>query len=57
VIDEPQTARDPSHFIRMADYFAECVQENKTPIAGGEEGLRDTELMSQIYTSAGLPSL
>jgi predicted dehydrogenase len=57
VIDEPQTERDPAHFIRLADYFAECVLENKTPKAAGEEGLRDTELMSEIYVSAGLPSL
>ncbi len=57
VIDEPNLSRDPSHFVREADYFADCILENKPPKPSGEEGLRDTVLMSQIYQAAGLQGL
>jgi predicted dehydrogenase len=53
-IDEPNPERDPIHFTRMADHFSQCVIENKTPKAPGEEGLTDMELMARIYKSAGL---
>jgi predicted dehydrogenase len=56
-IDEPSSEKDPAHFVREADYFADCIFTNKTPKSDGREGLHDTELMSQIYTSAGLPAL
>jgi predicted dehydrogenase len=56
-IDEPNPSRDPSQFIPEADELASCVFENKTPKTPGEEGLRDIELMSQIYQSAGLHGL
>jgi len=57
VIDEPATEHDPAHFTRQANYFADCIQQNKTPKPSGEEGLQDTVLMSEIYKAAGLPSL
>lgn len=53
-IDEPNPATDPSHFTRQADYFADCVLNNKTPKSDGQEGLRDMEWMSRIYGSCGL---
>jgi predicted dehydrogenase len=56
-IDDLSPDRDPIEFTREADYFADCIWNNKTPKTAGEEGLRDTELMSQIYQSAGLPGL
>ncbi len=56
-IDEPETEHDPQDFTRQADYFADCVWYNREPKTNGEEGLRDTILMSQIYQSAGLRGL
>ncbi len=52
-MDEPNPAKDPSQFVREADYFAECILENKEPRTNGEEGLRDMRLMAKIYQSAG----
>jgi predicted dehydrogenase len=56
-IDEPETEHDPRDFTRQADYFADCVWSNREPKTNGDEGLRDTILMSQIYQSAGLRGL
>jgi predicted dehydrogenase len=56
-IDEPEAEQDPRDFTRQADYFADCVWSNREPKTDGEEGLRDTMLMSQIYQSAGLRGL
>jgi len=56
-IDDLSTDRDPIEFTREADHFADCIWNNKTPKTPGEEGLRDTVLMSEIYQAAGLPSL
>ena len=53
----PVTPPDPQQFIVQADYFANCIRQDKEPSANGEEGLRDMELMSRIYQSAGLPAL
>jgi predicted dehydrogenase len=50
-LDEPNPERDPSHFTREADHFAQCILENKQPKSSGEEGLRDMKLMMQIYQS------
>lgn len=50
-IDEPNRERDPSHFVREADHFAECILANKEPKSPGEEGLRDMKLMMEIYES------
>ncbi len=56
-IDEPNTNTDPSQFTAQADYFSDCVLQDKTPKTAGEEGLLDMQYMSKIYQSAGLPSL
>ena len=55
--DEPSLDRDPLQFTREADHFAGCIWKNKNPNTPGEEGLRDMELMSEIYQAAGLPGL
>jgi predicted dehydrogenase len=57
VLDEPNPARDPSHFTIQADYFSDCILGDKTPSTAGEEGLLDTQYMSRIYQSCGLPAL
>jgi predicted dehydrogenase len=56
-IDELSPVREPVEFTRQADHFAECIRYDRTPRTPGEEGLRDMELMSQIYQAAGLPGL
>ncbi len=53
-IDEPNTEKDPSQFVREADYFARCVFDNKEPKSDGEEGLRDMQYIAEIYRSCGL---
>jgi predicted dehydrogenase len=55
--DEPNEAKDPSQFTLQAEYFSDCILEDKTPKTGGEEGLLDMQYMSKIYESAGLPGL
>jgi predicted dehydrogenase len=56
-IDELSTDRDPIEFTRQADYFADCIWNDKTPKSDGNEGLRDISLISEIYKSAGRPGL
>ena len=56
-IDMPTPQTGPDQFTVQADYFADCIRNNKEPKSDGEEGLRDMELMSEIYKSAGLPGL
>jgi len=45
--DEP----DPVQFLLEADHMADCILQNKEPKTNGNEGLRDMELMAQIYRS------
>ena len=52
-IDEPASYKDPQQFAVEADYFADCVSNNKEPKSDGEEGLRDMKYMAEIYKSAG----
>jgi predicted dehydrogenase len=56
-LDEPNTNQDPSQFTVQADYFSDCILQDKTPKTAGEEGLLDMQYMSKIYQSCGLPSL
>ncbi|MGB9075332.1 MAG: Gfo/Idh/MocA family oxidoreductase [Terracidiphilus sp.] len=56
-IDELSPDREPMEFTRQADHFAECIWYDRTPKTPGEEGVRDTALISQIYQAAGLPGL
>jgi predicted dehydrogenase len=53
-IDEPNPARDPSHFQAEAEHFSHCVQNNLEPQSPGEEGLRDMRYITEIYRSAGI---
>ncbi len=46
---------DPAQFVAESDYFSDCVLHDKPVKISGEEGLRDMELMAQIYRSAGVP--
>jgi len=54
LLDEPNSAKDPYQFLAQAEHFSECIRENKTPVATGEEGLRDMKLMAEIYRTAGI---
>ena len=53
-IDMPEPIKDPQQFTKQADYFADCIRNDKPVKMSGEEGLRDMELMMQIYRSAGI---
>lgn len=41
----------PRQFLREADHMADCILQNKQPKTPGQEGLRDMELIAQIYRS------
>ncbi len=41
----------PRQFTTEADYFSNCVLENKEPKTDGQEGLRDIRLIAAIYQS------
>ena len=53
-LDMPEPIHDPQQFTMEADYFADCIANDKPVKMSGEEGLRDMELMMQIYRSAGV---
>jgi predicted dehydrogenase len=53
-LDEPNPARDPSHFQAEAEHFSHCVQNGLEPQSPGEEGLRDMRYIAEIYRSAGI---
>ena len=53
-LDEPNPARDPSHFQAEAEHFSHCVQNGLEPQSPGEEGLRDMGYITEIYRSAGI---
>jgi predicted dehydrogenase len=56
-IDMPSPQHGYEQFTVQADYFAECIRNDKEPKSDGEEGLRDMQYMQQIYKSAGLTRL
>ena len=41
----------PRQFTTEADYFSNCILEDKEPKTGGEEGLRDERIITAIYKS------
>jgi predicted dehydrogenase len=41
----------PRQFATLADYFSDCILQNKEPKTGGEEGLRDQRIITAIYKS------
>ena len=49
--DLGSTDADPMQFLREADHLAECIVQNKEPKTPGQEGLRDMQLIAQIYRS------
>jgi predicted dehydrogenase len=53
-LDTPDPVAAPRQFTAEADYFADCVWNNREPKTDGEEGLRDMTAISRIYESAGL---
>jgi predicted dehydrogenase len=53
-LDEPNPARDPSHFQAEAEHFSHCMLNNLEPQSPGEEGLTDMRLITKIYSSAGI---
>jgi predicted dehydrogenase len=53
-LDEPNAARDPSHFQAEAEHFSHCLQNGLEPQSPGEEGLRDMRYIAEIYRSAGI---
>ena len=57
ILDEPNPDVDPSQFTLEANYFSDCILQDKTPKTAGEEGLLDMQYMSKIYESCGLPAL
>ncbi len=54
-IDILGTGKAPFQFAIEADYFAQCVWENKQPESDGEEGLKDLIAIEAIYKAAGTP--
>ena len=53
-LNQPNPEKDPSHFVREADHFSDCVLKNQTPKTPGEEGLRDMQYIREIYRTAGI---
>jgi len=56
-LDMPDPQKDPAQFTVQADYFADCVWNNREPKTDGQEGLRDMTIISQIYQAAGMRGL
>jgi predicted dehydrogenase len=53
-LDMPEPIKDPQQFTIEGDYFSDCILNDKPVKMSGEEGLRDMELILQIYRSAGV---
>jgi predicted dehydrogenase len=53
-LDEPNPAKDPSHFQAEAEHFSHCIQSGQESSSPGEEGLRDLRYITEIYRSAGI---
>jgi predicted dehydrogenase len=56
-IDMPSPQLGYEQFTVQADYFANCIRNDREPKSDGEEGLRDMTYMKQIYKAAGLTRL
>jgi predicted dehydrogenase len=54
ILHQPNQEKDPIHFQREAEHFSDCILTNQTPRTPGEEGLRDMQLIREIYRSAGI---
>lgn len=56
-LDVADAQKDPAQFTAQADYFADCVWNDREPKTDGQEGLRDMTYISQIYEAAGMRGL
>lgn len=56
-LDDIDTIPFPDEFIREADYFSQCVLEDRHPGPSGEEGLKDMKWIAEIYRSASANSV
>jgi predicted dehydrogenase len=54
-VDQLSTEKQPYQFVIEAEYFADCVRNNKEPESPGEEGLKDMLAIEAIYKAAGAP--
>ena len=54
-IEIASSEKHPYQFTLEADYFADCIRNNKPPTPGGEEGLKDMLAIEAIYRAAGKP--
>ena len=54
-LDEVSKGVMPYQFTLEADHFADCIRNNKEPLTGGDEGLKDLLAMEAIYKAAGAP--
>jgi len=52
VMQASQAAQECDHFAAQATYFADCIQQGKRPVSGGEEGLADVHAMLAIEKAA-----
>ena len=51
-VDAAAPRETPSHFRLEAEHLAECVRTAQPVITSGEDGLRDMELVAQMYAMA-----
>jgi glucose-fructose oxidoreductase len=49
---EPPAGPGVNQFVGQLDHMAECIVQNRDPIVGGDEGLRDMRIIQAIYRSA-----
>jgi predicted dehydrogenase len=49
------SGKNPYQFALEADYFADCIRNDREPKTGGEEGLKDMLAIEGIYRAAGKP--
>jgi predicted dehydrogenase len=56
-LDELNTEKDPSQFVRQVDHFSDCIRTGRQPDTAGDEGLKDMEYMKAIYRAAGVKAL
>jgi predicted dehydrogenase len=54
-VDVLGTGKVPFQFTLEADHFADCIRNNKQPMATGEEGLKDLLAIEAIYRAVGAP--
>jgi predicted dehydrogenase len=48
----PPKGESANQFTAQLDHLSQCIVQNREPIVGGEEGLRDLRIIEAIYRSA-----